>query len=251
MPTRVARRPYGSGVYRRHVRLAATADTVRADLEDDFHRFGVRLRHDGSRVLECRGEAERVPWNICPGATAPLERLAGTPLSRSLRATAGHHDARSHCTHLFDLASLAIAHAAAGRGERDYAIAIPDRVEGHSRPTLHRDGTLLLDWEIDGRSIVGPERFRDQPLWGGLFPAWAEQELDPDTAEAALLLHRACAISLGRAYDLDRTERATDFGDAVRNACFSFAPERIETARREVGTTLDFSDEPERLLSDL
>ena len=35
------------GIYRRRIRVVATdASTVRGDLEDDFHCFGVTLEHD-------------------------------------------------------------------------------------------------------------------------------------------------------------------------------------------------------------
>ena len=46
--------PWGEGVYRRRIRLVADGSVVRADLEDDFHRFGVEFVHDGSRVVEAR-----------------------------------------------------------------------------------------------------------------------------------------------------------------------------------------------------
>ena len=55
------------GIYRRRIHLHAHRDNeVRGLLEDDFHHFGVRLRHDGKRVTAITGEDIRVPWSACP-----------------------------------------------------------------------------------------------------------------------------------------------------------------------------------------
>lgn len=242
------RRPYGRGVYRRHIRLAARDARVTAELEDDFHRFGVVLEHDGERVLRLSGEARRYPWSTCPGATDPLARFAGMALTRSLVDAGRHTDPRSQCTHLFDLASLAVAQAAARRTRRRYEIAIPDRVDDHTHATLCRDGEPLLDWRLEGATIVEPEPFAGQQIWGGRLTLWAARTLEADAAEAALVLHRACAISLGRSFDLDRVETAKALGERTLGACYAFGPERIADGRRMLESTLDFTDAPELLL---
>ena len=51
---------------------AIDASTIRGDMEDDFHRFGVTLRHDGERVVEVVGDGTRFPWTTCPSAVEPL-----------------------------------------------------------------------------------------------------------------------------------------------------------------------------------
>ena len=104
--------PWGQGVYRRRIRLVSDEGRVRADLEDDFHRFGVALRHDGLRVVEARADARRFPWETCPGAGARIEELVGTPLVVRAVDLAAHTDPRLHCTHLYDLAAWARASAA-------------------------------------------------------------------------------------------------------------------------------------------
>jgi hypothetical protein len=237
-------------VYRRRIRLRAGAGLAVGDLEDDFHRFRVRLEHDGSRVVRASGEALRFPWSSCPGALAPLERLAGLPLGAGASAAARHTDPRAQCTHLFDLAGLAAAQAARGEGGRDYRIAVPDRVGGRTRAELARDGRPLLAWEVEHGTIRSPAPFAGRRLGYPEFLRWAEGSLDPDLAEAALALHRALSISLGRLYDMDAVAGPAAFGRLAGGACHTFSPGIMEGARRELGSAREFSARPEALLAD-
>lgn len=242
---------WGEGVYRRRIRLVAERNRVRADLEDDFHRFGVELVHDGACVVEAHAVAERFPWETCPGAGARIEELVGMALIARAVDLAEHTDARLHCTHLYDLAALALAHAAAGRKRRQYDIAVPDRVDSKTRATLHRDGAPVLDWELDGRSIRSPERFAGVTLRGRAFLDWIQAHLDPDEAEAALVLRRAVFIAMGRAADLDSIAAAADVTPLAGPSCHSMQPGVAERALRVKGSTRQFSASPQPLLSDL
>ncbi len=243
------RSDYGRGIFRRCIRLRAQGSRVEGDLEDDFHRFGVRLDHDGRQVVRIQGAAGRYPWSACPGAVAPLQRLVGMRLATACSAARAWTDPRAQCTHLFDLAGLAIAHAAAGRRERRYEIEIPDRVDGRCHARLRRDGEALLDWEIERGSVVAPEPFAGRPSFGGGFARWAEATLAPDLAEAAVVLQRACGISLGRMWDMDQVPGAWVFGAMTSGACHTFQPGTVEGARRVVGSMRDFSATPEDLLT--
>ncbi len=240
--------PYGEGIYHRRIRLSSDSGLVTGELEDDFHHFRVHLRHDGEKVVEVLGEALRYPWTTCPGATTPLQALRGLRLASRVTAPAREHDPRAHCTHLFDLASLAFTHAAAGRDTRLYEIRIPDRIENRTRPTLRRDGSEILAWTIEGRRITDPPPFAGRSLAKG-FVSWADMELDPETAEAAIVLRRACGISLGRSFQLDTIPNANDLAPRTLGACYTFTPGVIEQGKRMLGSTLEFTDTPERLLS--
>jgi hypothetical protein len=226
------------------------ASTVSGELEDDFHRFGVTIAHDGHHVVGISGRAGRYPWTTCPGAVEPLRGLVGAALDTRLSALGQHAPAREHCTHLFDLAGLAIAHAARGAPTgRTYDVAIDDRNGKRTAPELWRDGESALRWQLAGRQLVGPPPFDGVSLRGG-FISWAEATLDADTAEAASVLRRACDISLGRVMDLDGFETADMLGDAVRGTCHSFQPGTIERAVRVKGQTRDFSPDADALLRD-
>lgn len=240
--------PYGDGIYRRRIRLVARGDTVRADLEDDFHRFGVALRHDGERIVGARGESFRFPWATCPGASARIEELAGLPLLARAADLAAHTDVRLHCTHLYDLLALALAHAAAGRVRRQYDVAVPDRVERRTAPTLHRDGELLLAWRVEGHRVADPPPFSGLVLRGRSFLEWIYASLDADMAEAALVLRRACYIALGRGTDLDAVPSADRITPIAGASCHSMQPGIAEHAHRIRNATRDFTARPEALL---
>ena len=68
-------------MYRRRIRLEAGDGFVRGDMEDDPHRFGVIVRHDGERVTGIEGIPLRTPWDMCHGAVAQLQLIVGAPLS--------------------------------------------------------------------------------------------------------------------------------------------------------------------------
>ncbi len=223
------------------------------ELEDDPHHFRVRLWHDGRAVVRVEGEGVRIPWTTCGEATGPLRSLVGMDLSPSSTAVAAAGDPRANCTHMFDLAGLAVAHAASGRATRQYDCAIPEPVEGPTVATLDRDGERLLTWNIGLRGIDGPPPFDGAPLMGP-FLAWAESHLSPDLAEAAIVLRRACQIARSRLFQLDGFARAASMGhaDTVRDRgrCYTFSPSVMQRALRTRGTQRDFTSRPEALLAD-
>lgn len=238
--------PYGSGVYRREVSVRVPGPGVAiGEVIDDFHHFRATVQHDGSRVVDAIGEALRYPWATCAGATVPLRRLAGMSLagSGSLRAAAAHTSWRAQCTHLFDAAAIAIARSARGVGPVTYRIALPDLRGGRGRIELERDGRALLAWDLDGLRLTGPEPFTGRLLRGGGLADWAESELDPELAEAVLVLHRAATISGARAIDLERIDRAD--GVLPRNPmgqCHTYTPGIVEHGWRMRGSVRNLSD---------
>ena len=239
---------YGKGIYRRRIRLVASPGAVRARLEDDFHHFGVTLHHDGERVSAVDGQATRYPWTTCAEAVVPLQDMAGLVLSVRVMDPARSLDPRRQCTHLFDLACLAFAHAGARRDRRQYDVEIPDRRQQRTTMRLRRDGEPVLAWEVEEGQIVSPAPFAGRSLAKG-FPDWAEATLDPELAEAAIVLRRASAISIGRAFPLDRIPRARELASRTLGACYSFSPGIIERGERMYGTSREFSHTPDRLLS--
>jgi hypothetical protein len=211
--------------------LISESDGVRGELEDDFHHFQAEVRHRDGKVSSLEGRGMRVPWTTCPDALAALRQLQGRALSRSLRTLARGIDPQSQCTHVFDLATLAIAHASRGSQRRSYDISIPDRIHGRTRAWLGRDAQEFLCWELDGYVIAAPEPFQGRSIIDRSFGAWAESELDCDRAEAALVLRRACFISLGRRYDFAHVEDAASFGAVIGSACYTFSPQAVDRAR--------------------
>lgn len=248
---RASERRYGDGTYRRRVLVRRDGERAWGELEDDFHHFRVELTHDGTAVIDVAGSGVRSPWTTCLGAGEPLLALIGTALAVGPLALS-HLDARRNCTHMFDLAGLVVTHAARGDdGERVYDVAIDDQTSdtGERNARLWRDGELVLDWRLAGRTVLAPADWVDAPLWDRFIP-WAGRELDADLGEAAVALRRACDIAMGRQADLDLFDSAAELEHGMSGICHSFQPETAPLAIRHKGSGRDFTDHGDLLLAD-
>ena len=236
-------RPFPTGAFRRRIRtVVETPDVVAGGLEDDFHYFQVRVHHDGERVLDVDAQSRRWPWSTCPSAAEPLRSLAGMPLSLRCMAVGDWSDPRLNCTHMFDLAGLAVAHAARGGPPGTQAGGLTD-------VSVVRDGALRLRWTLDGRACVAPPPYSTVP-WRGGFLRWADEHLAPDDAEAAIVLRRACDIGMGRGMDLDAIPRALAALGAQGAVCHTMQPGFVEVALRNRGTIRDWDPDPDQLLAE-
>ncbi len=227
--------------FHRRIRIVAHPNEVRAAVEDDFHHFRVVIAHEGGRITSAGGEALRFPFTSCPMAGSELAALKGKPLSDVSSQIGLYVDARHQCTHMFDLAGLAMAVAARGLKNRSYHAMVPDRVDGQTQACLWRDGMLVLEWDVHGDIIGSPPPFVDIALTIG-FTNWAAKHLDREVAEAALILRRAVATSGGRGMDLD--SRVHPRPNA---ACFTNQPQRAAHSFRVVGSTRDFASRNQEL----
>jgi hypothetical protein len=238
------------GLYRRRIRIRTGYREALADLEDDPHRYGVVVRHDGECVTAVEGRALRTPWDLCRESVRMLARLEGMPLSPDPQEVFRRTDGRAQCTHLFDLAGLAVAHAARGTPAREYDIEVPCISPGDTRlARLRVDGIELLAWRLLGTAILAPASFAGQDL-RTMMPWVKARFIDRDLLEAVMVLRRGVFISGNRLFDLDRLARADETGH-VSGACYVYQPGVAERAVRVVGATVDFSGAPERLLGDL
>ena len=186
---------------------------------------------------------------MCAEADRPLQALIGIAVVDHPTALS-ELDARANCTHLFDLAGLTVAHAARNDVERRFEAEVTDPDEaGTRRARLWIDDVITLDWELPHREVAGPEPWAGIPLWKG-FMRWALDELDPPTAEAAIVLRRAIDISRGRMQDLDDYRSNAELVGFMDGICHAFTPENNERGVRLVGSARDFTDQPELLLAD-
>ena len=247
--------PFGS--YRRRIRVVATSPTVvDAGMEDDLHSFTVRLEHDGEQVRHVTADALRQPWSTCHEAAEPLHVVEGMTLSPSCLAVGARTDATRQCTHLFDLAGLAAAHAwrvtSGGAARRQYDMAMPYApLSEAARPrdlTLLRDGTPVLKFTVAGLKVVGPEPFAAADARGGFF-RWAEANLTDDDAEAAVVLKRASLIGLSRGLDLDQYATIADM-PGVAPVCWTQQPDRAPVAFRVKGMIRDHDPAPDAMLAE-
>jgi hypothetical protein len=257
MTTRGGHPPPGGldhGAYRRRIRLVTTGlGEVEGGLEDDFHHFEVTVRVDDDVVTDVEGRAVRFPWTTCPGAVEPVRDLEGMPVSDRFLSAGERADPKANCTHLFDLAGLAIAHAARGGPlgtARQYDAEIPLLPRDGSQRVvkLWRDGELVHAWTLEGLACVAPPPFSETKWRGGFF-RWANDTFDADDAEAIMVLRRAIDIGMGRGMDLDAVDRADELEGAMAGVCFTMQPEQIHLGLRNKGTVRDFDADPNALLA--
>ncbi len=225
---------------------------VVGDLEDDFHRFRVTVEHADGVVTAVRGEALRYPWTTCPAAVGELHALEGMALSDRCTAVSRRADPKVNCTHMFDLAGHAVAHATRGTERRQYDVELWQIENGH-RAVLRRDGEPCIEWTMharDGaRELIDPQPpFDTAPVRQGGFIRWTDEHLDPDLGEAAIVLRRACDIGLGRGMSFDQYETLSDIAAGRPGVCYSWDPERAPVAIRRKRSVRDFGDAPGALI---
>ncbi|MBW8812792.1 MAG: DUF2889 domain-containing protein [Caulobacterales bacterium] len=229
-----------TGVFRRAIRIEAGTDWAQAEIEDDFHHFVVRLRHDGRQVTAGRGEAVRHPWSLCPAAGAALSALEGLALSPNPAAVFTHTDPLGQCTHMFETAGLALSQAFRGPGARRYDAHATDAVDGRSEVVLARDGQAVARWVLQDGVIAEPaEHAGRRPAE---FRSRTLSELPPEAAEHLLILRRAAILGPARTIDVDQFPTAADMKRG--HACFVFSPARAARAQRRYGSVRDFSTGP-------
>jgi len=227
-----------TGRFRRAIRLRAEPGRATAEVEDDFHHFAVTVLHDGQRVTDAAGQAVRYPWSQCPMATGALPALAGLAVTTDATAVYRHLDPLGQCTHMLEIAGLAIAEAARGLGARRYDVAVTDPVEGRVEAELLCDAAPLARWVLQDGVIVEPAERRGQRPGG--FRSSALRDLPHAEAETLLILRRALHLAGARGLDVDRFPTAAAMGRPP--ACFVFRPGVAERAQRRYGSVRDFSD---------
>src|SRR5882672_650765 len=224
--------------FRRRVRITPRAESVRSELEDDYHRMSVTLTHDGRTVSRIEALMERVPWTTCPGAADQLQRtFAGVALADF----AARGEKRENCTHLHDLAMWAAAHAFDGE-QLVYDILVSDPIDGKRRVELRRNGAAVLAWSDERNRIVEPAELAGVTL-DKLRP-WIDS-LPPEQREGARLLQWGAIIANGRGRSLDQQSDVSALGVG---RCYTFQAHRVAAAKR-ISDIRDFSQGTTPLLA--
>lgn len=233
---------YGHGATRRRVRVCGGDGEVTATLSDIFHEMHCRISHDGLQVTAVDAAMLRVPTTICPGAVAQLRALVGTPLHTAPRELYAGGRIREHCTHLFDLAVLAIGHARRGdSGEYCYEAVVPDALAPPVDVAVSLNGAAVHQWTLAADIIQAPAPLRGKSLFKG-FSAWSTDHFQEHDWEAAMILARTCMIAGGRAYRTDAWKgEPIARNNTIIGACYSYAPERIDEGIFRGDNVRDFS----------
>jgi len=225
--------------YRRRFRLTPSPGRVCCALEDDYHCMSVIILHDNVTALSVKAEMVRAPWTTCPGA---IDKCESTFTGIALVAFPTRGEKTSNCTHLFDLALLAAAHALDGE-PLVYDIAVSDPVAGVRRAEIWRNGESVLAWSDSKMRLIEPAELAGMALLD--MRLWIDS-LDHPRQEAARLLRWGSMIAHGRTIPIEEQSDAR----RMPPNCYTFQPERAPQAKR-IGAIRDFSDGRTQPLDDL
>jgi hypothetical protein len=233
---------YGARILRRRIRLTNRPGQVEAHLSDVFHEMHCILDHRGGIVTDIDCRALRIPTTACPGAAAVIRELIGLPLSIPRAELYQSSRVRRNCTHMFDLAALAIAQAARGdEPARVYDAEVPDETDAPVWVEVRRDGTVAHRWQVRDRHIVAPSNLAGRPLLAG-FTHWASEIFSSDAFESASVLAKTCFIAGGAPYLTESfTGRTLRLNDAMTGVCHAYAADRIDDSWFIAGARRDFT----------
>jgi hypothetical protein len=217
--------------YRRRFIVTPTPGWVRTELEDDYHCMAVTVRHENGIATAVEAILDRAPWTTCPGAVAEVER---TFTHVALEAFPDRGEKTANCTHLYDLAVLAAAHA---RDEASlvYDILVSDPIDGKRYAELRRNAITVMSWVHADFHIVAPVDLAGMRL--DKMRTWIDT-LGPVEQEHARLLRWGTMIAHGRTIPM---EDQSDARQMRAGSCYSFQPRRIGEAKR-IGKIRDFSN---------
>lgn len=241
---------YGTGMYRRRIRLEKREGCVYGALEDTNHGFTVTVYHDGTHVTAIEAGARRVPYTSCPGALEPIKGFVGVDIHSSLRDLNFHMPPSANCTHLLDLTVMSIRHAASAEPVRQWDITVTDQTADlDSICTVMCDGKTIFCWRARDLQLTDPPEFAGKPFYLG-FGKWASKHFEPELLEAAFILQKGYFVALARHFDIDKMagEPALASKEGMGGACYTYSSPAIEHGVRTFGSMRDFSDCEEKLL---
>lgn len=247
----IPRRSYGSGIFRRRIRLENHGRSVLAGLEDDMHDCMLVLHHQDGCIAAINARWLRQPTHTCGGATERLQGLTGQPLTSSWPAFREYQDPRLHCTHLHMLLGLAAAHALRGGFRRQFDVAVPDLLCGVTEAEVALDGQTVHRWTSDLQTVLAPEPITGASLFSG-FTRKATRHFGGDELEAAYVLHMGLFVAGGRMFDGDAMlEQHPDIPHVAREligTCHARQAEYFDASIPVANHFRDFTDTREEML---
>lgn len=222
--------------FRRRFRITPGAGKIQCEVEDDFHCMSVVVHHDGTIVRGMEADMRRAPWTTCPGAEAKVRQ---TFVGEALADFGRRSDKRSNCTHLYDLALLAAAHANDDQ-PLVYDILVSDPLANERRAEVRRNGDCVLWWVEKGFVLQEPAGAAGLRL--DKLKPWITS-LAAELQEPAKLLQWGNMLANGRTIPLENQSDASK----MPPSCYTFQPERKQVAKR-VGEIKDFSEGSEQPL---
>jgi hypothetical protein len=215
-------------IVRRAVSLAnSNASTCAGWLEDNFHHFGVTIRHENGRVVDVEVSTVRYPWTSCADAGHPMEVLVGSSLIERPEVLDSRFPMQMQCTHIFELAALTMAHALHSHEDRRFDMVVRRAPSGPDSYdcALSCNGEEQLILFIDGSQIVSPTQYEGRDLYSG-FREWIAA-LPAEEAMRLWLMRRAAWLASGASRF---TPTPVAHGTGLGPVCHTYQPENRHTA---------------------
>lgn len=232
---------YGSGIFRRRISFSSWGNGIQASVLDDYHEMSVALVVKDGVIDDVIARMDRFPKTTCPGATAALGLLRGTAADETLPSLT-REERGGQCTHLVDLARLALSWMNRDERAQVVEISLTDRDDArHQRLTVDVDGVQVLVWALHDEVIAEPREYCGQSLFGG-FNRWVQQNFPPAEADLWRMAQMAVFVARGRAYFVDgpQPHRVSE-EPARKGACYSFSGAAFETAYDNIGYVRDMT----------
>lgn len=232
---------YGSGVFRRRIRILTGKREIVTTVNDDYHSMWCRIGHDGARVIKTEGALIRYPKSTCASASNALAELEGMALGQERNSPYGEGRPGRSCTHLLDLAVLALVHARSQPGEIVIDIAIDDEADGVQPARASIDGALIHRWAIEQGKIASPDIYAGQPIFSG-FSRWAQTNFSGPSLDAALMLQKGLFVARGRRHIVDRKKVFVRDEPNRLGVCFSYSEPQFQHAYGLTGYVRNLTD---------
>ena len=220
--------------YHRRITIRPADGVLEAQMQDHCHHVRVEFTHADGRIESAAAQGIRLPWNTCPLALAGVGRLAGMEVDDALDIRNWPGGRTANCVHTSDLALVALAHVQ-DRSDFVYSITVTPALGPVRTARLERNGTLVLEWTVEGDTLTSPAPWAGRTLGRADFQSWTAA-LDPTMREAAVVLRRACHIAPSRDIDLDTMAVAAE-SITPNPSCYTLQSGVIEIARRVVGSS--------------
>lgn len=224
---------YGTGAFRRRIRSCRHGDRIESTLNDNHHSMACRMTLDGDIIVGVEGQMARVPLTTCAGAPARLQEFVGSSVHKSAAEWNAGGRALHHCTHLFDMALIAIEFAASGAPGQRIDIVIPDAPDGLLTVIGYVDDVPRVQFTVEQDIIIAPEQWAGRHVKKG-FVSWARTEFSGLDRTVALMMQKALMVAEGWPYIIDGTPGRAVVDDlAMAGLCYSYGEPIVRDAREQ------------------
>ena len=238
-----ARNPaYGTGTYRRRIVLSRAGARLHAALLDDYHAMEMALTVRDGVISAVEAAMERYPKTTCPGAATALTALKGLPVADPSLRLKGV-DRGGQCTHLVDMAALALLWLRDDGDRWVIEVALSDAdADRRQDLSITVNGQRALRWALQDEAIVTPRSHAGRRFFSG-YARWVEATFPPREGSLWMVAQMTVFVAQGRAFLVDGAHPGRPGMEVSRKgACYTFSDPAFAVAQDQVGFVRDWSN---------